>query len=244
MTLPPGFEEWGEHFAISLPEARVSFTTRRDGYSKGPFESLNLGRLTADEPEAVDRNRARVRDQVGRRLAMVHQVHGATVHRAETLPDAPDLAKGDGIVATGPELAPLVFVADCLPVAVAGDGAVAMLHAGWRGLSEGILARGVAAVRDAAAKDGVLEAAIGPGIQVCCYEVGEEVHEAFASYGPAVRHGDNLDLAAVARTQLRQAGVEAVHDLGLCTACSPELFFSHRRDHGVTGRQAGIAWLT
>jgi YfiH family protein len=225
----------------------VAFTTRRGGYSDGPFKSLNLGRLTADEPDAVDRNRARVRELVGRRLAMVHQVHGATVHSAETLPEPPNLAKGDGIVTGTPDLAPLVFVADCLPVAVAGTGTVAMLHAGWRGLSDGILATGVAALRSRPAASGAgdaLEAAVGPGIQACCYEVGEEVHEAFASYGPAVRRGNNLDLAAVARLQLQRAGVDVVHDVGLCTACHPELFFSHRRDEGVTGRQAGIAWLS
>jgi copper oxidase (laccase) domain-containing protein len=91
---------------------------------------------------------------------------------------------------------------------------------------------------------GELQAAVGPGIGPCCYEVGPEVHEAFAPYGPGVRHGANLDLRAVARSQLERAGVSVVHDLDLCTACRPELFFSHRRDRGITGRQAGVAWLT
>jgi copper oxidase (laccase) domain-containing protein len=91
---------------------------------------------------------------------------------------------------------------------------------------------------------GELQAAVGPGIGPCCYEVGPEVHEAFAPYGPGVRHGANLDLRAVARSQLERAGVSVVHDLDLCTTCRPELFFSHRRDRGITGRQAGVAWLT
>lgn len=242
--LPVPFEEWREHSAISLPGARVGFTTRRGGFSQGPFESLNLGKLTDDDPDAVDRNRARVRELAGRDLAMVRQVHGATVWPAEDLPGLPNLREGDGIVTTGPERAAVVLVADCLPVAVAGVGGAAMLHAGWRGLSEGIIAVGVAALRRSGAVDGPLEAAIGPGIRACCYEVGEEVHEVFADHGAEVRRGANLDLAAVARAQLQRAGVEVVHDLGLCTACHPELFFSHRRDHGVTGRQAGIAWLT
>jgi YfiH family protein len=242
MILPAPFEQSDEHLAVGLPGARVVFTTRRGGFSQGPFESLNLGKLTADEPEAVDRNRARVRDLVGRPLAMVRQVHGAIVHRAENVPELPNLAQGDGLVTADTDRAAVVLVADCLPVAVAGAGAVAMLHAGWRGLSAGVVAAGLASLRQQG--DGPFEAAVGPGIRACCYEVGPEVHEAFGSYGARVRRGNNLDLAAVARAQLQQAGVEVVHDVGLCTACHPELFFSHRRDRGLTGRQSGIAWLT
>ena len=244
MSFPAPFEEWGEHLAITLPGARAIFTTRRGGFSAGAYESLNLGRLTDDDPDAVERNRDAVIEAVGRPLAMVHQVHGSTIHPAETVPGWPNLVKGDGIFASSQELAPAVLVADCLPVVVASSGAVAVLHAGWRGLSEGILVGGVTKVRERVGSDAAIEAAIGPGIGVCCYEVGGEVHEQFASYGPAVRQGANLDLAAVARAQLSMAGVGMVHDVGLCTACHPELFFSHRRDHGVTGRQAGIAWLS
>jgi copper oxidase (laccase) domain-containing protein len=91
---------------------------------------------------------------------------------------------------------------------------------------------------------GPLSAAIGPGAGACCYEVGEEVHAAFSGHGAAVRHGNNLDLKAIAARELERAGVQVVHDLGLCTICSdPSLFFSHRRDRGVTGRQAGLVWL-
>ena len=119
-----------------------------------------------------------------------------------------------------------------------------MLHAGWRGLAGGIVAEGVRAVRELGA-DGPLEAAIGPGAGGCCYEVGEEVFELFSEYDERVRDGRNIDLKAIARDQLERAGVEAVHDVDLCTICSDEsLFFSHRRDHGVTGRQAGLVWLS
>jgi copper oxidase (laccase) domain-containing protein len=122
---------------------------------------------------------------------------------------------------------------------------VAALHAGWRGLAGGILAEGVRAVREAAGESGPVGAAIGPGIGGCCYEVGPEVHTAFAGYGPGVRQGGRLDLKATARAALAAAGVDTVHDIGLCTRCGdPALFFSHRRDAGVTGRQAGLAWLT
>jgi polyphenol oxidase len=84
--------------------------------------------------------------------------------------------------------------------------------------------------------DGPVAAAIGPGVGPCCYEVGDDVRAVFGTTGPT------LDLKAIARRRLREAGVAAVHDCGLCTACDQARFFSHRRDRGVTGRQAGIAW--
>jgi YfiH family protein len=136
----------------------------------------------------------------------------------------------------------MVMTADCLPIAIAGGGAVAILHAGWRGLAAGVIGEGVKAVRELGTA-GALAAAIGPGAGPCCYEVGDEVREAFAAHGAEVLRGANVDLKAIARAQLDTAGVSVVHDVGLCTICS-EQFFSHRRDHGVTGRQAGVAWLT
>ncbi len=161
------------------------------------------------------------------------------------LPDGDvELLEADGQATRLRGVAPMVMTADCLPIALAGDGAVAMLHAGWRGLAAGIVAEGVRAMRELGAGRPI-EAAIGPGAGGCCYEVGEEVHAEFAEYGDRVRRGRNLDLKAIAREDLARAGVAAVHDVGLCTICSDEtLFFSHRRDHGVTGRQAGLAWLS
>ena len=138
----------------------------------------------------------------------------------------------------------MVLVADCMPVALACPGAVAMLHAGWRGLALGVIEQGVRAVRDLGG-DRAIIAAIGPGAGPCCYEVGEEVHARFAHLGPLARNGDNLDLKAIARAWLLEAGVAAVHDVGMCTICSdPSLFFSHRRDDGLTGRQGAVAWLS
>ena len=93
----------------------------------------------------------------------------------------------------------------------------------------------------AAAAGGPIQAALGPSARGCCYEVGEEVHEVFERYDARVGER-NLDLANVASTQLREAGVDAVHDVGLCAMCWFGLFFSHRRDNGVTGRQAGVVW--
>jgi YfiH family protein len=252
MELPDPFYARGDHLAIELPGAQALFTTRRGGFSEGPFASLNLGRLTADRPEAVQRNRARLQTEIGRPPAYIRQVHGTTVRRIDSLrvegiaplPDeGVELPEADGQATALPDVAPMVLTADCLPIAIAGENAVTMVHAGWRGLAAGIVAEGVRAVRELGA-EGPLGAAIGPGAGGCCYEVGDEVRREFADYGDHVRHGGNLDLKAIAREQLERAGVESVHDIGLCTICSdPSLFFSHRRDHGVTGRQAGVAWL-
>ncbi len=261
MRLPEPFYAWDEHVGIDLAGAQAVFTTRRGGFSEGPYASLNLGRLTDDRPDAVRRNRARLEEKVGGRIAYIRQVHGTTVRTVSTTADvgvAPlpaediKLVDADAQATRLEGVAPMVMTADCLPIALVASardgeddpGAVAMLHAGWRGLAAGIVAEGVRAIRDLGAA-GPLEAAIGPGAGGCCYEVGEEVHEVFAGYGERVRHGRNLDLKAIARDQLEAAGVQTVHDVELCTICSDEsLFFSHRRDRGVTGRQAGLVWLS
>lgn len=156
-------------------------------------------------------------------------------------------AEADGQVTTAPGTVPLVLVADCLPVVLSGEGPagsgprhLAVIHCGWRPLAAGILGRAVAAT-------GAEAAAIGPGIGPCCYEVGEDVRESFAALersgeGPGtVFHGRSLDLAEVAERQLREAGVGQIERAGLCTSCRQDLFYSHRRDAGETGRQAGLA---
>jgi YfiH family protein len=233
LTAP--FEWIGDHVGIALPGGRALFTTRRGGVSGGPYASLNLGRWTDDEPAAIEENRERLARHVGfplDALTQQRQVHGKTVERIAA-PGGPRDA--DGQVTAQPGLALLVLTADCLPIALIAPGAVAMLHAGWRGLAEGIVEEGVAAMRELGATE--IQAAIGPGAGPCCYEVGEEVAGAFGQ--PAGR----LDLKASAAERLRAAGVATVHDAGLCTICSdPSLFFSHRRDGGLTGRQAGVAW--
>jgi YfiH family protein len=235
LTPPEPFEMRGEHIAIELPGARALFTTRRGGHSRGPYASLNLGFKTADSPEAVGANRAQLANALNLRLSFVRQVHDKRVviapEQVEGLPEA------DGQATSVPGIGLAILAADCLPVVVASQGAVAALHAGWRGLAAGVIEEGVRALRELDGR-GPVHAAIGPGAGPCCYEVGEEVHARFGTEGPT------LDLKAIARDQLREAGAEAIHDVGLCTICAPELFFSHRRDRGVTGRQAGIAWLS
>jgi purine-nucleoside/S-methyl-5'-thioadenosine phosphorylase / adenosine deaminase len=218
----------GDHLAIDLPGATALFTTRLGGVSEGPYASLNLGPWTDDDPARVAANRERVRALAGvERLAHGHQVHGArVVVNADAVDDA------DGQVTTRSGVGAVVLVADCLPVALAAPGAVAMLHAGWRGLAAGVLEAGVGALGG-----GPVAAVIGPGIGPCCYEVGDEVRAALGT------SGRTLDLKAIARARLAAAGVAAVHDCGLCVSCDGR-FFSHRRDRGITGRQAGIAWLS
>jgi len=161
------------------------------------------------------------------------QVHGAELAFHRDAPEAP--AEVDGHVIAAPGLAGLVYTADCLPVALAGAGGAAILHCGWRGLAAGIIGRGVAAVE-------ARQAAIGPGIGGCCYEVGDEVLRRFEGLGSGIAAGRMLDLAEVARRLLSRAGVEDVQRADLCTSCEEELFFSHRRDGGA-GRQGGLVWI-
>jgi YfiH family protein len=230
----------GERIAADLPGAAALFTTRRGGVSGGPFASLNLGRLTADDGANVDENRARVSAATGcprERFLYGRQVHGTSVRRATEPPGpARPPAEEDGQATALRGHPALVFVADCTPVLLAAEGAVAALHCGWRGVAGGIVAEGLAALRELGAT-GPVTALIGPGARGCCYEVGEEVHAAFDGYD--ARNGRNLDLPTVLRAQLDGA---TVHDAGLCTMCWFGLFFSHRRDGGVTGRQAGVVW--
>lgn len=242
--------EWRETSDVrwleaELPGARAAFSTRVGGVSAAPFDELNLGALSGDELDAVRENRCRLAEAIGHpveRIAIGMQVHGADV-AMHSEPQCPSpfrdpgakIPHVDGHATAEPDLPLLVFVADCLPVALSGEAGVAMLHCGWRGLAGGIIERGVEAV-------GATAAAIGPGIGPCCYEVGEEVLEAFSGYVPQAREGRMLDLPEVARTLLHRAGVERVETAGLCTSCESGLFFSHRRDSGRTGRQAGLVW--
>ena len=190
-------------------------------------------------PENVAENRRRLGTFVGHpwpRFCYGRQVHGATVRRATEPPsEQRPYTHEDGQATALPDAAAIVFVADCLPVLLAAEGAVAALHCGWRPLAGGIIEEGIKALREVGGS-GQITAAIGPGARGCCYEVGEEVHAHFAAYD--ARRGErNLDLATVARAQLKAA--DEILDAGLCTICD-ERFFSHRRDKGITGRQAGV----
>jgi purine-nucleoside/S-methyl-5'-thioadenosine phosphorylase / adenosine deaminase len=226
----------------TLGPYKVAFSTRRGGVSEGPYESLNLGLLTADTPANVDENRRRLCAAVGAdadSLAMNRQIHEATVNRAESGERG---REGDGLWSDVPGLPMLKLTADCLPVALArlnGEPGLALLHAGRLGLLDGILEAGIAALGP-----GRVVAAVGPGIGPCCYEVGEDIVDTYrARFGPTAVRGRNLDLWTVAERILRDNGVDSVERVDVCTACNDE-FFSHRRDGGVTGRQGVVGYVT
>lgn len=210
----------------------VAFTTRRGGVSEGVYESLNLSIGTGDDPERVARNRRIACEALGLdadRLSFNRQVHSPTVHRAGGRGVA-----GDGLWSDEPGQAMFAFSADCLPIAIArtdGVRTLAVLHAGWRGLSEGIVEAGVASVGP-----GETAAVIGPAIGPCCYEVGPEVSERFDDDLTANRR---LDLWTAAERALCRAGISRVDRVDLCTHCHPDDFFSHRR----SGRARGVQGL-
>jgi YfiH family protein len=218
----------------------VAFATRLGGVSSGPFASLNLGRMTDDDPANVDENRRRLCEEVGAahaRLTFNRQQHSARVHRARAGRRG---EPGDGLWTDEPDVPMLKLTADCVPIAVArrnGAPALALVHAGWRGLLEGVVAAGVSALPGA----GAARAVVGPAIGPCCYDVGPDVAEPFTRrFGSDVVRAGRLDLWASAERALREAGCEIVERLDICTACNPDLFFSHRRDGARTGRQGVI----
>jgi purine-nucleoside/S-methyl-5'-thioadenosine phosphorylase / adenosine deaminase len=222
----------------------VVFTTRNGGVSDGPFASLNLGRKTGDDVERVDENRRRACAEIGAdadRLALNYQFHSTLVHRARAGSRG---ERGDGLWSDERDLPMLAMSADCLPVALARTNgrapAVAVVHVGWRGLLSGILESAVEAVGREK-----LAAAIGPGIGPCCYDVRDDVGDPFrARFGAGIVRNGKLDLWRSAEVALREAGVSRVDRFDLCTACRPELFFSHRRDgkpRGVQGVLARVA---
>jgi polyphenol oxidase len=232
---------------LQLPGARALFSTREGGVSRGPYRSLNLGILTDDDPASVRENRrrlaqrARVRPE---RVVMGWQVHGTDLRdwsgpdpqTAYAEPGGKQLPRVDGHLTEASELALLVLVADCYPVALSDGARAAMLHCGWRPLAGGIVEKAVARFERPPA------AAVGPGIGGCCYEVGPEVLEHFQDV-PGAADGRMLDLRRVIDDRLAAAGVTDVEHLDCCTSCHPDLYFSHRRDDGLTGRQAGIVVL-
>jgi YfiH family protein len=229
---------------------RVAFSTRQGGVSEGPFASLNLGVRTDDEPARVVENRTRLCaavdvDRDG--ATMAWQRHGAIVRRAEprgVVMPGTVYDHCDGLWSDAPGQGMLLLTADCLPIVLVRDDgerpAVAILHAGWRGLLAGIVAAGVQVLGA-----GRLVAAIGPAIGPCCYEVGPEVADPFReAFGADVASDGKLDLWTSADRALRAAGCARVDRLDVCTACDPHRFFSHRRDEGRTGRQGVIAAVT
>lgn len=235
---------------------RLAFTNRTGGVSAGPHASMNLSHLFGDDEAAVHGNRAHVLGTLGvppDAWTGAKQVHEARV--AEAVPanrgsgafDAASTLPGvDGLWTEAPGVAVAVLAADCLPVVVADRAArrVAALHAGWRGLTAGILEHGIDALAAAGSRREDLVAFVGPAIGPCYYEVDDDVAAAARdALGPDLvvkgHAKPHVDLWTGSRLALANAGVRNVWLAGLCTRCEPHRFFSHRA--GAQGRQGAIA---
>jgi polyphenol oxidase len=238
----------------------AAFTGRAGGGSAPPYDTLNLGLRVGDDLRRVLANRRRVATVLGlagRPWALARQVHGAEVLRVTAgglgagPPEAkPPLGDADGLVTADPGVVLAVLTADCVPVLLADPaaGVVGAVHAGWRGLAAGVVEAGVAAMAELGADPGSCVGLVGPAAGGCCYEVGADVREAVGSGHPAAlattRDGrPALDPAAGAAQALERAGVGQVRLARECTIDLAGRFFSHRRDHGRTGRQAGLIAL-
>jgi polyphenol oxidase len=232
----------------------ATFTGRAQG---------NMSSVGGDGAEHGLNARERLRETLGvRRLVRGYQVHGTVVGKVLADGERPGTSnkvferpgtnnafecedstrqpvfEADGHALAAPDLAAMVLTADCIPVALGAQGAVAAVHAGWRGLAAGVLEEGVQALREVGGL-GEVVAVVGPCAGACCYEVGEEVHAAFAGVH---RDGRLIDLRAIAHDKLVAVGVAEVLDAEACTICD-ERFFSHRREGIRAGRQAGLAWI-
>ena len=217
---------------------RIWFFTRKGGVSDPPYDTLNISTLVGDAPSAVEENLARIRTAMdGRPSAWVRQVAGDGVVRVEGGRFA---GEGDALVTDGYGFSLAVATADCVPVALVGEGVVGMVHSGWRGTLKGISGKAAEEMGDPSA----VRAYIGPGIRRCCYEVSQEIAGMFAErFGPEVVDGRMLSLPDAIRTDLQGVGVREVHDLGLCTGCRTDLFYSHRKEGPKTGRNLAAVAL-
>jgi YfiH family protein len=224
------------------------FLGRTGGVSRGEYAALNLGIHVGDDPAAVAENLRRVRVKLGRRageFARVNQVHGAEV-RVVTGGNAGERPRADGMVTGEAGVMLAVFTADCVPILMRSKRAraVAALHAGWRGVIAGIAGAGVAAMERMGARPEEISAALGPSIGRCCFEVDEDLGARFVrEIAGADRHRRAgrtgkayLDLRAILRDQLITAGLDAneIAEVGPCTRCASERFFSRRAAGGIT----------
>ena len=174
-------------------------------------------------------------------VAFASQVHGAAVLRATA---GGLVGEADAIWTDVPGMLLAIRTADCVPVVVAGEGVVAVIHAGWRGLAAGVIGETVSAISTAEP----LRAVVGPAICMDCYEVGNEVVAALGRWGPVEDFADqsghrpHVDPGAAAVAQLRRCGVETVERIAVCSQCDPRLW-SHREEGSRAGRQAGVIGL-
>jgi YfiH family protein len=231
-----------------------AFSTRIGGISPAPFDSMNLGNpngcAVQDQNERISENYRRLMQAVGCEdlpRFYLHQIHGNVVGVVDGL-DFSNSAKGDALVTHQPGFVLSVRIADCCPVLAAtlGGRSVAAIHAGWRGAAGGVIQ---AAIAKMDADPANLIAAVGPCIGFDAFEVGPEVllefENVFGEDAP-VRHDGNgkgrVDLAAACRLQLIRCGIspDQIDVTDRCTYRDADEFFSHRRDHGVTGRMSAL----
>jgi len=238
------------------------FTTRHEGVSRPPYNSLNLGTNTLDQPHNVEGNRSLLARAFGitqDALVTVKQVHGTDI----LVIDEPNEdyshflgLEGDAIITNQPGVMIGVCVADCVPILLLDreKQVISAVHAGWQGTAAGLASKAVAGMRSEFGSDPAkLQAAIGPCIQKCCYEVDGPVRQAFLQGGIAwdscsEQKGPGtwlLDMAAANREQLLLAGLpaSAIQTSDQCVCCRSEQFFSYRRDQGESGRQMGFIML-
>ena len=236
-------ETGGVVYVMPDPEptnARVWFFTRKGGVSEPPYDSLNISTLVGDDDAAVLENRLRVEIAMGGRpSAWVRQVAGDRVVQVD---EAGFAGEGDALFTQKGGYALVVAVADCVPVALVGEGVVGMVHSGWRGTLRGISGKAVRTMSGNV--DGTVRAYIGPCIRRCCYEVSEELAGTFSDrFGPEVVSGRHLSLPDAIHIDLEKGGVSEVRDLGLCTGCRSDLFYSHRKQGLKTGRNLAAVAL-
>ena len=242
------------------------FTTRTGGlsrvYSADGSGELNLGFTPADDREVVLQNRALLLralpggDTPGTQLTVLSQVHSPTIHIVRETGEVPP---GDGMVTAKPGMYLAIQTADCVPVLLVDEKrrVVAAIHAGWRGTVKRIVEAGIETMQqEFGTHPADASALIGPAIGPCCYAVGEELHGEFTAafpYGSELFTskrvgGENklhLDLGEANRRQLLESGLkqENIHQLGGCTNCQPERYFSHRQSHGNTGRLMSVVGI-
>jgi len=228
---------------LAAPGIRHGFFTRDGGVSEGIFASLNCGFGSADEPQRVAENRARVATALGLpadRLITCHQIHSADVVAVETPWTRETAPRADGMVTLVPNLALAVLAADCAPVLLADPEArvIGACHAGWRGAVHGIVDATVEAMTRLGARRERLRAVVGPCIGGASYEVGPEFRERFLEdradnadlFQAASRPGHFLfDLPAYVLRRLERLGVRHAASTGGDTVAEPARFFSYRR---------------
>jgi len=252
--------EFLESLLLAREGFRHAFFTRRGGHSPAPFDSLHFG--TAGH--GVDHLAANVRVAATAlgvdpaRLYTVTQVHGREAMVARGTEARRELlrCKADAVVSTTSSVACGVKVADCVPILLAdrASGAVAAIHSGWQGTELNVVAAGIAALRGELGASGRrgdaagacdLVAAIGPHIEVCCFEVGDDVAERLRRCAPSIDVVDHrpgarphVDLRKIVRAQLEASGLrrDAIDDVRGCTKCDGGRFFSYRRDSDQSGR--------